>query len=182
MARLIDANELKKQITGMAIVNKSMNKLILLLACVLLTGCASTGERHTEDFAERDSTEINEVVMVIGDGSFDVVYSGGLIERGTVLYTVYIDAETGYNFIKLKAASINSLLIPLINSDGTYKEYSDSSTNVMTLVGLSKDGAVIIIRDDDTGVEYVIDASMNSYFIRGTSNEVPIESELILHT
>lgn len=105
-----------------------------------------------------------------------------MIERGTVLYTVYIDAETGYNFIKLKAASINSLLIPLINSDGTYKEYSDSSTNVMTLVGLSKDGAVIIIRDADTGVEYVIDASMNSYFIRGTSNEVPIESELILHT
>lgn len=173
MARLIDANELKKQITGMAKVNKSMNKLVLLLACVLLTGCAPARQGAVV-FEKSGTTESTEVVEVLGDGYFTVVYSNGLIKEEKVYYTTYKDAETGYCFIRLKSAAINSLLIPLVENDGSYKKYSDSNTNEIIWLGVSKDRAVNIIRDEDTGVEYVIDASINSYFIRSTSNEMPI--------
>ncbi len=133
-------------------------------------------------FAEKEVAESSELVEVLGDGYFKTVMSKGLISEGKVLYTAYKDAETGYCFIRLKSAAIKSLLIPLVESDGSYKEYADSNTNEITWLGVSKDGAVHIIRDEDTGVEYVIDAGMNNYFVRGTSEDASTESELIPHT
>ena len=122
--------------------------------------------QEDKGFAESGVAESSELIEVLGDGYFKTVMSKGLINSGTVLYTAYKDSETGYCFIRLKSAAINSLLIPLVESDGSYKEYSDSNTNEMTWLGSSKDGAVHIVRDEDTGVEYVIDAGMNSYFVR----------------
>lgn len=133
-------------------------------------------------FVGNEVTEHSELIEVLGDGYFKVVLSSGLIKESQVNYTAYKDAESGYCFIRLKSAAINSLLIPLVESDGSYKKYSDSNTNEMTWLSSSKDGAVHIIRDDDTGVEYVIDAGMNSYFVRGTLKDAPTESELIPHT
>lgn len=138
--------------------------------------------QENKGFAGKEVAESSELVEVLGDGYFKVVLSSGLIKEGQVNYTAYKDAESGYYFIRLKSAAINSLLIPLVESDGSYKKYSDSNTNEMTWLGSSEDGAVHIVRDDDTGVEYVIDAGMNSYFVRGTLEDAPTESELIPHT
>lgn len=138
--------------------------------------------QEDKGFVGNEVAEPSELIEVLGDGYFKVVLSSGLIKEGQVNYTAYKDAESGYCFIRLKSAAINSLLIPLVESDGSYKKYSDSNTNEMTWLGSSKDGAVHIVRDEDTGVEYVIDAGMNNYFVRGTLEDAPTESELIPHT
>lgn len=153
-----------------------MRKIVLLLACALLTGCAPT-RQNTEGFTKSEVAETHEVKTVIealGTGYFATNDSKYLI-GGVHYYTAYKDIETGYCFISLVSASNEYLLIPLVNKDGTYKEYSDSNTNVMTPVGTSQDDKLIIIRDDDTDVEYVFDVNMNSYFIRGTSADASTE-------
>lgn len=153
-----------------------MRKLVLLLACVLLTGCGATMQ-STDGSTKSENAETHEVKMVIetlGTGHFATNNSKYLIDGG-YYYTAYKDTETGYCFISLDSASNEYLLIPLVNKDGTYKEYSDSNTNVMTSVGTSQDKKINIVRDDDTGVEYVFDSNMNSYFIRGTSADASTE-------
>lgn len=146
-----------------------MRKLVLLLACVLLTGCGatmqSTDGSTKSEIAE--TYELETVIEVLGTGRFTVSDSKSLLGGMCYFYTVYKDSETGYCFISLDTGSDERLLILLVNKDGTRKEYSDSNTNVMTPVGTSQDERIVIIRDEDTGVEYAL--NKKNYFIRDAS-------------
>ena len=144
-----------------------MRKLVLLLACVLLTGCGATKvEQNTDGFTRSESRYSSLVAEELGTGSFDVRYSKGMVRTASVNYKVYKDTESGYCFVKLQSNNYSSLLIPLVNVDDSFKEYSDSNTNEITLVGMSQDETVFVIEDEDTGVQYVCNGGMSSYFRR----------------
>ena len=144
-----------------------MRKLVLLLACVLLTGCGATKvEQNADGFTRSESRYSSLVAEELGTGSFDVRYSKGMVRTASVNYKVYKDTKTGHCFVKLQSNSYSSLLIPLVNADDSFKEYSDSNTNEITLVGMSQDETVFVIEDEDTGVQYVCNGGMSSYFRR----------------
>lgn len=176
-----------------------MKKIFILLACLCLVGCSACKLPTVTDIGDEAIKEASIVNYVINTTKLDVseafvpvenadpsnldvmveiVYNGAFKVNITsykitvdYYYTVYKDTETGYCFMVLCSGSIDRLLIPLVNAGGTYKEYLDSNTNVMTPVGTSQDKKIIIIKDEDTGVKYVFDTSMNTYFIQNVAME-----------
>lgn len=145
-----------------------MKKLVLIVAfmSLVLTGCGSKVEQNTNGFTRVDNIEENIVVNILGTDSFDIIYKEGTVKSATIGYKIYADTETGYCFIRLISNNNFSSLMPLVNADGSRKENLDSNTNVISLVGISDDKTVVVIEDEDTGVQYVCNGNMNSCFTR----------------
>lgn len=144
--------------------------LLLVLACMILclTGCTgiTVPVEKAEDYTSSKEDGLLTGVVVQGTGSFVVKSVKEMVTDTTVQYSVYSDLETGGCFAELYFSANSKLLIPLINADGTYKEYSDSNMNIISCVGTPSDMHFFIIKDNDTNVQYVISGTTDNYFVR----------------
>lgn len=77
-----------------------------------------------------------------------------------LVYHVYKDAETGVCTLRLDGG----LLIDLLTADGSPKQYSEIDENYFTIVSESDD--FFILKDMDTGVQYVVSVDHESYYVR----------------
>ena len=135
------------------------------------------------EYSDSLTIPVEQEIIKINGGSIKEPMKDdfGNFYESKIKYNVYADNAKDTVFAEVFVGR-TGLLINLVDADGNDKPYSSEDLNQFTVISTNEEGLFYIIEDEDTGVEYVIDVGMNSYFVRGTLKDTSMESELIPYT
>ncbi len=135
----------------------------------------------TEAIAATEATDSTEDVFSYSfmdkyagkgkDAEVSLLHTGDLIEgagKVPVKYVSCLDSSTNTCFAIIWAGDM-ALLVELLNSDGTPKEYVESNSNELKTVSFAED-LYFVIEDEDNGVQYRVSCYMNDYVVRTQSD------------
>lgn len=138
-------------------------KRFLVIFGITLLGFSITACSHTTSVPKITTSSVEQTsdsFKKIKTVRFEI--SGFLSKETTTSAYMYLDTVTNTTFIYF-LTNYHSCLIPLVDTDGTPKQYSKDNTNNLVLV---EDSNFLVFEDADTGVQYIVTKNFNNYMIR----------------
>ena len=139
------------------------------------------GSESTEAIAATEATDSTEDVFsyslmdkYAGKGKDDEVallHADRLIVRDgaePIMYVNCLDCKTNTCFSIFYFGGV-PLLIELLDSDGTHKEYAESNSNELKTIAAA-DKYYFVVEDEDNGVQYRVSWQLNDYMVRTQSD------------
>ena len=142
---------------------------------------STSDSESTEAIAATEATDSTEDVFSYSlmdkyagkgkDAEVSLLHTGDLIEWSgnvPVKYVSCLDSSTNTCFAIIWTGDL-ALLIELLDSDGTPKEYVESNSNELKTVSFAED-LYFVVEDEDNGVQYRVSTYMNDYMVRTQSD------------